>query len=45
MNTTTPIDPKELVKWLVALHRAINSCSGLQSKTAVLAISAIFGSD
>jgi len=25
MNTTTPIDPKELVKWLVALRRAINS--------------------
>jgi len=25
MNKTKPIDPQELVKWLVALRRAINS--------------------
>jgi len=25
MNNTKPIDPQELVKWLVALRRAINS--------------------
>jgi len=25
MNKAKPIDPQELVKWLVALRRAINS--------------------
>ncbi|SUD27359.1 Uncharacterised protein [Pseudomonas fluorescens] len=25
MSETKPIDPQELVKWLVALRRAINS--------------------
>jgi len=25
MNEAKPIDPQELVKWLVALRRAINS--------------------
>ena len=28
MSETKPIDPQDLVKWLVALRRAINSRDG-----------------
>jgi len=28
MNQAKPLDPQELVKWLVALRRAINSQPG-----------------